>query len=299
MCVYDTMHTHTAFAIQRTGVPIYVQIRDHLLGRIASGDLAPGQQMPTMRQVAGDLGVDLNTVRHAYDELAAQGAVRLVRGRGTFVADTDATPPSPEPPPRAAPTIAEPAPSRRGAGRPRDPEIEQRFKQAALEILAEFGFAGLTLDRICARAKAPAATFYRRWASPTVLVSEAFNERFEIGFLEVGDDVPADLLAFTDKLLALYNDPLLGPCLSFIWPETRLRPNLLKPMAEAERGRRKTNVATLESALRDQGYSPHISAQMVLFVLNNVTYMSSITGRKLSRADYAALITQLLLPAAS
>lgn len=293
------MHTQAAFTIERTGVPIYVQIRDHLLQRIASGDLKAGQQMPTMRQVAGDLGVDLNTVRHAYDELAARGAVRLVRGRGTFVADIGGagTQPQPEPPPPALPA-AEPTTGRRGAGRPRDPEIERRFKQAALETLAEHGFGGLTLDRICARAKAPAATFYRRWATPTVLVSEAFNERFEIGLLEVSGDIPADLLAFTDKLLALYNDPLLGPCLSFIWPETRLRPGLLEPMAQAERGRRRTNVETLERALRDQSYTPHITAQMLLFVLNNVTYMTYVTGRKISREDYEALIAQLLLPAA-
>lgn len=291
------MHTHT-FAIARSGVPIYVQIRDRLLERIASGELAPGQQMPTMRQVAGDLGVDLNTVRHAYDELAARGAVRLVRGRGTFVADTahGGAPAAPEPSPRPRPVVPAPV-ARRGAGRPRDPGIEARFKQAALETLAEFGFAGLTLDKICARAKAPAATFYRRWANPTALVSEAFNERFEIGFLEVTGDLPADLLAFTDKLLALYNDPLLGPCLSFIWPETRLRPDLLEPMAQAERGRRSVNVETLQRALRDQGYSPHISARMLLFVLNNVTYMTNVTGRKVTREDYQALIAQLLLPA--
>lgn len=295
------MHTRTAFKIERTGVPIYVQIRDHLLGRITSGDLAPGQQMPTMRQVAGDLGVDLNTVRHAYDELAARGAVRLVRGRGTYVSEPAVaapTAPTAAPEPRPASPSAEPTPSRRGAGRPRDPGIEQRFKQAALETLAEFGFAGLTLDRICARAKAPAATFYRRWTTPTVLVSEAFNERFEIGLLEMTGDVPADLLTFMDKLLALYNDPLLGPCLSFIWPETRLRPDLLKPMARAERGRRETNAATLERALRDQGYSPLISARTILWVLNNVTYMTNVTGRRVSREDYATLIAQLLLPAA-
>jgi DNA-binding transcriptional regulator YhcF (GntR family)/AcrR family transcriptional regulator len=289
------MHTNSPWLLERSGVPIYVQIRDHLLARITAGELAPGQQMPTMRQVAGDLGVDLNTVRHAYDELAARGAVRLVRGRGTFVADTPSPLASPSKP--EAPRSHEPAPSRRGAGRPRDPGLEQRFKQAALEILAEFGFGGLTLDKICARAMAPPATFYRRWPTPTVLVSEAFNERFEIGFLEITGNLPADLITFADKLLALYTDPLLGPCLSFIWPESRLRPDLLKPMAEAERGRRKTNVETLEIALCEQGYSPHISATLILSVLNNVTYMTHVTGRKVSRKDFEALITQMLLPA--
>src|SRR5258706_122356 len=46
-----------------------------------------GDQMPTMRQVAVELRVDLNTVRRAYDELERLGAVTLVRGRGSFVAE--------------------------------------------------------------------------------------------------------------------------------------------------------------------------------------------------------------------
>jgi GntR family transcriptional regulator len=70
-----------------SGVPIYVQLREQLLGAIGVGVLAPGDQMPTMRQVAVALKVDLNTVRHAYDELERAGAIRLERGRGSFVAD--------------------------------------------------------------------------------------------------------------------------------------------------------------------------------------------------------------------
>ena len=68
-------------------MPIYVQLREQLLGAIGAGVLAPGDQMPTMRQVAVALKVDLNTVRHAYDELERAGAIRLERGRGSFVAD--------------------------------------------------------------------------------------------------------------------------------------------------------------------------------------------------------------------
>ncbi len=71
--------------IHETGVPIYVQLRDQLLRAIGSGRLAPGEQMPTMRQVAVALRIDLNTVRRAYDELERLGAISLLRGRGSFV----------------------------------------------------------------------------------------------------------------------------------------------------------------------------------------------------------------------
>jgi GntR family transcriptional regulator len=73
--------------IENSGVPIYVQIRDQVLRAIGSGALRPGQQLPTMRQLAVDLKVDLNTVRHAYDELEETGAITVLRARGTYVAE--------------------------------------------------------------------------------------------------------------------------------------------------------------------------------------------------------------------
>jgi GntR family transcriptional regulator len=69
------------------GVPRYVQIRDQLLRAIGAGALRPGEQMPTMRELAVVLKVDLNTVRHAYDELEKTGAIVIVRARGTYVAE--------------------------------------------------------------------------------------------------------------------------------------------------------------------------------------------------------------------
>jgi GntR family transcriptional regulator len=72
-------------ALERNGVPIYVQLRDHILQVIRSGVVGPGERLPTMRQVAVALKIDLNTVRHAYDELERLGALTLERGRGSFV----------------------------------------------------------------------------------------------------------------------------------------------------------------------------------------------------------------------
>jgi GntR family transcriptional regulator len=82
------MHTDLlkALRLENSGVPIYVQLREQILRQLGAGVLAPGDQMPTMREVAVALKVDLNTVRHAYDELERTGAITLVRGRGSFVA---------------------------------------------------------------------------------------------------------------------------------------------------------------------------------------------------------------------
>ena len=82
------MHTDLlkVLRLESSGVPIYIQLREQILRQLGAGLLAPGEQMPTMREVAVTLKVDLNTVRHAYDELERAGAITLVRGRGSFVA---------------------------------------------------------------------------------------------------------------------------------------------------------------------------------------------------------------------
>jgi GntR family transcriptional regulator len=82
------MHTDLlkTFRLESSGVPIYVQLREQFLRQLGAGVLAAGDQMPTMREVAVALKIDLNTVRHTYDELERMGAITLVRGRGSFVA---------------------------------------------------------------------------------------------------------------------------------------------------------------------------------------------------------------------
>src|ERR1700744_2883528 len=82
------MHTDllNSLHLNDSGVPIYVQLREQILRSLGAGVLAGGEQMPTMREVAVALKIDLNTVRHAYDELERPGAITLIRGKGSFVA---------------------------------------------------------------------------------------------------------------------------------------------------------------------------------------------------------------------
>jgi GntR family transcriptional regulator len=74
--------------LQNNGVPIYVQLREQILSAIGRGALKSGTQLPTMRQVAVALKIDLNTVQRAYAELERDGVLAKMRGVGTFVTET-------------------------------------------------------------------------------------------------------------------------------------------------------------------------------------------------------------------
>src|SRR5579883_272320 len=69
----------------RSGVPVYRQLIDRVLGGIASGALVPGDQLPTVRQLAVDLSINPNTVVRAYRELEIRGVLQTQQGTGTFI----------------------------------------------------------------------------------------------------------------------------------------------------------------------------------------------------------------------
>src|ERR1700747_1218009 len=68
-----------------SGVPVYRQIIDQVMGAIAAGRLQGGDQLPTVRQVAVDLTINPNTVVRAYRELEIRGTLETQQGTGTFI----------------------------------------------------------------------------------------------------------------------------------------------------------------------------------------------------------------------
>jgi GntR family transcriptional regulator len=70
------------------GVPLYLQIAKEVKHSIAVGSLKPGEQVPSVREIALQITVNPNTVAKAYRELEMQGIVQTRRGTGTFVSET-------------------------------------------------------------------------------------------------------------------------------------------------------------------------------------------------------------------
>lgn len=72
----------------RTGIPFYRQIIDQIKFGIAKGSLKIGEQLPTVRALAVDLKVNLNTVAKAYKELEIQNILETQQGTGTFICES-------------------------------------------------------------------------------------------------------------------------------------------------------------------------------------------------------------------
>lgn len=65
--------------------PVYRQVADEIKGLIARGELLEGMALPPVRQVAADLGVNLNTIAAAYRELQKEGLLKVRHGSGALV----------------------------------------------------------------------------------------------------------------------------------------------------------------------------------------------------------------------
>lgn len=71
----------------KSGIPIYIQIMEQIKHLLATGVLQVGDQLPTIREMAVHLTVNLHTVSHAYAELEREGVLTVQRGRGTFISN--------------------------------------------------------------------------------------------------------------------------------------------------------------------------------------------------------------------
>ena len=73
----------------KSGVPMYIQIKEHFKSVIANRTLSPGDQLPTIRELSVELTVNPNTIARAYSELEREGLLATQQGRGTFVIEPE------------------------------------------------------------------------------------------------------------------------------------------------------------------------------------------------------------------
>ena len=107
----------------RDATPIYAQLERGLRAAIATGRLKPGDQLPTVRQLAVELRINANTVARVYAELERARVIETRRGVGSFISAT----PAQAHPPR---------------------EHDRRLRAFVTRMLADADAAGFTLDDV-------------------------------------------------------------------------------------------------------------------------------------------------------
>jgi GntR family transcriptional regulator len=105
----------------RDKTPIYAQLERGLRAAMATSRLRPGEQLPTVRQLAVELSINANTVARVYADLERSGVIETRRGVGSFVA--------------ASPDKARPA-----------REYDKRLRAFVTRMLAEAATAGFAID---------------------------------------------------------------------------------------------------------------------------------------------------------
>ena len=113
----------------RDATPIYAQLERALRAAMATGRLRPGDQLPTVRQLAVELSINANTVARVYAELERAGAIETRRGVGSFVSAAGAQ----APPPR---------------------EQERRLRAFVTRVLADADAAGFSKEDVIAALRA-------------------------------------------------------------------------------------------------------------------------------------------------
>ena len=106
--------------------PIYAQLERAIRAEIATARLTAGARLPTVRQLAGDLRINANTVAKVYSELERAGVLTTRRGLGTFVRES---------------------PEAHGA-EPNARERERALNQLTDRLLADAHMSGVTIDEI-------------------------------------------------------------------------------------------------------------------------------------------------------
>jgi AcrR family transcriptional regulator len=164
-----------------------------------------------------------------------------------------------------------------------------------VELLAEGGITGLSVDAICLRAGVPRSTYYRRWPSALEVVADAFNEAARIDPLPDTGDLIGDVLAYATKLGAFFADPVFGACVSFLSAEARLRPSLRQRLRKDLASRRSANREMFARAAARGETLPDIEPDLVLDIINALAMTTDAAGNRLRTADYELVLRRLLI----
>ena len=187
-------------------------------------------------------------------------------------------------------------------GRKRDDTLDARLIESAIDVIAEVGFDGMTMDMVATRAKAGKAGVYRRWASKAELVRDALismsQSSIELGRLPDTGTLRGDLLAVLKPFSTGHGEKkyrVLGGLGSFFTAHRKASEEALAGIFEPWTI---VNRSLMSRAIERGEIPDNANIEMVCqLIISTTVYRTLMQSKPFDKAYYGALLDNILLPA--
>jgi AcrR family transcriptional regulator len=171
-------------------------------------------------------------------------------------------------------------------GRPRDPDLDRRIAEAALDVFGDAGWAGFAMEAVARRAGVGKASLYLRWSSKEALLTDAVTLRFtQVTDVDTGT-LRGDLTELAVQMLDLYAGPASRASLRL-----NLEAEFITGVAEHYAGLRRSHVRAARAIVRrgiERGeIAPDVPVTLLLDTLAGGAMMHALTTPPERRADLA------------
>jgi AcrR family transcriptional regulator len=188
------------------------------------------------------------------------------------------------------------APVRRGRGRPRDPETDERITTAAAELLLQRGFDRTTVDDVAARAGVGKATVYRRWPSKEDLAVAAMETLYNVEMPEPDTgDIRRDLTESYRSVLAFVNTRDGAAFLRTSIAESVRDDRIAALHRESTERREDVSRVTLQRAIKRGQVRADIDIDSAIQWLGGLLAVRAITHRPMPTVDDAETLVEFAL----
>jgi AcrR family transcriptional regulator len=161
----------------------------------------------------------------------------------------------------------------RRPGRPRDARADEAILDAALEVLAEVGPAGFTVDEVAARAGCGKATIYRRWRSRGALLLDTGHHRLGLHVTDPDTGtVRDDLVTMLGELARKMRDTLAGKVMPAVVAEAAVNPEMREVLATFVHDRRRPAFEVIRRGVARGELPEGTDIELVLDLLGGLVY---------------------------
>ena len=176
--------------------------------------------------------------------------------------------------------------TRLAPGRPRDPQVDRRIAQAALDLFADAGWAGFSMEAVARRAGVGKASLYLRWATKEALLADAVTWRLgRVADVDTGT-LRGDLVELATQVLDIYAGDT-GRAAMRLTLEAASIPGMAEHGAAMRQAQARAAKAIVRRGIRRGEAAPGTSAALLLNTLTGGAMMLALSTPEERRADLA------------